>query len=57
MAKVREADGDGRGGGVFSVDSGLEIQTFEWRIMTLVMLITMIVNVQQVVGVGIQEWL
>ena len=42
---------------VFSVDSGLEIQTFEWRIMTLVMLIPMIVNVQQGVGVGIQEWL
>ena len=43
--------GMGEDEAVFSVDSGLEIQTFEWRIMT------MIVNVQQGVGVGIQEWL
>ena len=42
---------------MFSVDSGLEIQTFECRIMTLVMLIPMIVNVQQGVGVGIQDCL
>ena len=49
--------GMGENEAMFSVDSGLEIQTFECRIMTLVMLIPMIVNMQQVVEVGIQECL